>query len=199
MDLSNEKVKSLIADLKLIAADQLDAAFQEAERAKQPLATVLVEKDLISDDNIGKVIADHLGYPFIDLDTVAIDPAVLELLPEVVAKKQKAIVFSRDRDAIKVAMANPGNLALINLLRKKTGQTIIPFYTTSENIRSALAKYQTAIETEFGEIIQANISAAKQGAKAEDVPIIKIVDTLIEHAYQNKASDIHLEPTDALF
>ena len=196
MDLSNEKVKSLIADLKLIAADQLDAAFQEAERAKQPLATVLVEKDLISDDNIGKVIADHLGYPFIDLDTVAIDPAVLELLPEVVAKKQKAIVFSRDRDAIKVAMVNPGNLALINLLRKKTGQEVILFYTTSENIRSALAKYQTAIETEFGEIIQANISAAKQGAKAEDVPIIKIVDTLIEHAYQNKASDIHLEPTD---
>src|SRR3989338_2440681 len=110
MDLSNEKVKSLVADLKLIAADQLEAAFQAAERAKQPLATVLVEKDLISDDNIGQVIADRLGYPFIDLDTVAIDTAVLELLPEGVAKKQKAIVFHRDRDALKVAMANPGNL-----------------------------------------------------------------------------------------
>ena len=52
------------------------------------------------------------------------------------------------------------------------------------------------IEKDFSEIIQENISQAKKGAKAEDLPIIKVVDTIIEYAYENKASDIHIEPTE---
>ena len=118
----------------------------------------------------------------------------MQLIPKVMAKKQKVIAFGRDKKGIKLAMANPGNLTIINLLEKKTGQVVIPYYTTSINIENALARYQRGIQKEFAEIIQENITQAKKGAKAEDLPVIKIVDTIIDYAYENKASDIHIEP-----
>ena len=194
--ITNERLKNLVKQLDLIPQERLEAAFSFAEKNNKPLAGVLVESDLISDDHLGQIIADELGYEFIDLDKVTIDDEVLNLVPKVMAKAQKVITFGRDQKGIKLAMVNPGNLTIIHLLEKKTGQPIIPYLTTRENITNALARYQKGIQKEFAEIIQENISQAKKGLRAEDLPIIKIVDTIIEYAYENKASDIHLEPRD---
>ncbi|OGY46099.1 MAG: hypothetical protein A3A24_03715 [Candidatus Buchananbacteria bacterium RIFCSPLOWO2_01_FULL_46_12] len=194
MQLANEKVKILVQNLDLVPKDRLEEVFAEAEKDNRPLATLLVEHDLISDDQIGQVIADHLGYDFVDLDNTPIDTEVLNIIPEVMAKKQKVVIFGRDKDGIKLAMVNPGNLEIIHLVEKKTGQPVLPYYTTIDNINAALVKYQKEIQKEFASIIKENISAAKKGAKAEDLPIAKIIDTLIEYAYQNKSSDIHVEP-----
>ena len=196
MKISNQKLKFLVENLNLVPPERLEEVYQFAEKNKKALAEVLVESDLISDDHLGQVIADELGYDFIDLDKVAIEDDVLQLIPRVMAEKQKVISFNRDQKGIKLAMVNPGNLTVINLIEKKTGQPVIPYYTTAENITNALAHYQKGIEKEFSEIIQENISQAKKGAKAEDLPIIKVVDTIIEYAYENKASDIHIEPTE---
>ena len=196
MKISNQKLKFLVENLNLVPPERLEEVYQFAEKNKKALAEVLVESDLISDDHLGQVIADELGYDFIDLDKVAIEDDVLQLIPRVMAEKQKVISFDRNQKGIKLAMVNPGNLTVINLIEKKTGQPVILYYTTAENITNALAHYQKGIEKEFSEIIQENISQAKKGAKAEDLPIIKVVDTIIEYAYENKASDIHIEPTE---
>ena len=197
MKVSNQKLKLLVQNLDLIPQEKLDAAFLVAEKDNKPLAEILVDRDLISDDNLGQVIAENLGYDFVDLDKIAIDEEVLRLIPEVMARKQKVIAFARDKEGISLALVNPGNLSMINLIEKKTGQPVIPFYTTNDNITSALAKYQKGIEKEFATIIKENVSQAKKGAKAEDLPVVKIVDTVIEYAYENKASDVHIEPTEA--
>ncbi|MFA6410425.1 MAG: GspE/PulE family protein [Candidatus Buchananbacteria bacterium] len=196
MTITNEKLKLLIEQLDVVPKDRLELAFKIAAEQKKPLATVLVESDLISDEHVGKIIADELGYEFIDLSKVAIEDEVLQLVPKLMAKSQKLIPFAHDKEGIKLAMVNPGNLAAINLLEKKTGETIIPYYTTGVNIENALVLYQKGIQKEFADIISENINQAKDGAKAEDLPIIKIVDTIIEYAYENKASDIHIEPTE---
>ncbi len=194
MKVSNQKIKVLVQGLDLIPKERLEEAFNEAEKNHELLAKVLVEKDLISDDHLGQIISDYLGYEFVDLDRVAIDEEALNIIPEIMARKQKVAIFGRDKDKLKLAMVNPGNLEIINLIEKKTGQVVVPYYTTTENIESALVKYQKGIQKEFGEIIEKNISAAKRGSKAEDLPIVKIIDTIIEYAYENKASDIHIEP-----
>jgi len=194
MKISNQKLKLLVQELDLVPKERLEAAYNYAEKNSRPLAEVLAESDLISDDHLGQIIADELKYDFVDLDKVAIPEEVLNLIPKVMAKKQKVIAFDRTAEGIKLALVNPGNLTVINLLEKKTGQAVIPYYTTEMNIESALAKYQKGIQKEFAEIIQENISQAKKGAKAEDLPVIKIVDTILEYAYENRASDIHIEP-----
>ena len=196
MDISNKKLKELIVDLDLIPEARLESAYKFAEENKKSLAEVVVDNDLLSDDHLGQIIADEMGCPFIDLGNVSIEKDVLHIIPRIMAEKQKVISFERNEKGLKVAMVNPGNISIINLLRKKTGLPIIPYYTTSKNIRLTLAKYQKGIEKEFAEIIQENISEASKGAKAKDLPIIKIVDTIIEYAYENNASDIHIEPSD---
>lgn len=196
MKISNERLKLLLEELDLIPKDRLDAAFKFAEENHRPLGAVVVESDLISDDHLGQIIAGQLGIDFVDLDQEPIDSEVLNLIPKVMAKKQKVIAFGQDEAGIKLAMVNPSDLTVINLLEKKTGLPVIPYYTTYQNIENVLAKYQQGIKKEFADIIQENISQAAHGSRAEDLPIIKIVDTIIEYAYENKASDIHIEPSE---
>lgn len=196
MEISNEKLKNLIADLDLIPKERLESSFKFAQDHKKSLASVLVEGDLISDDHIGQIIADEMGYPFIDLDKVTIEEKTLQLIPKVMAEKQGVIAFEQNENGVKLALVNPGNFQLINLIEKKTGQTVIPYYTTSENIKISLSRYQKGIQNEFAGIIEENISEAKKSLKPEDLPIIKIVETIIQYAYENGASDIHIEPQD---
>ncbi len=193
MEISNQKIKLLVEELDLVPKDKLEEAYDFAEKNHRPMAEVLVSKNLVSDDNLGKIIAEALGFEFIDLSTVAIDPEVVNIIPKVMAKAQKAVVFERTKELVKLAMVNPGNLTVINLVEKKTGQEVQPYYTTQDNLDDAMAGYQQGIQKEFSTIIQENLSQAKN-AKAEDLPIIKIVDTIIEYAQENKASDIHIEP-----
>jgi len=196
MKISNQKLKFLVEKLDLVSRERLETAYKMAEKDHKPLAEVLVAGDLISDDHLGQIIADEMGYDFVDLDKTVIEEDVLKLIPKIMAKTQKVIAFKRAKEGIRLAMVNPGNLAIINLIEKKTGQSVIPFYTTAKNIEIALARYQKGIQKEFAEIIQENISQAKKSAKPEDLPVIKIVDTLVEYAYENNASDIHIEPGD---
>lgn len=196
MLISNQKLKALVAGLDLIPQKQLERLYKQAEEEKKPLDKLLLAKDLIADEQLGQLLADALGYDFVNLNKIVIDEDVLKVVPEIVAKKQKVIAFARDKEGIKLAMANPKNLEIISLLEKKTGQEIVPFYTTEKIIRSALVKYKKEIQEEFSKVVKENVSQAKGGAKAEDIPIIKIVDSIINYGYENKSSDIHIEPLE---
>ncbi|MDD2807535.1 MAG: ATPase, T2SS/T4P/T4SS family [Patescibacteria group bacterium] len=196
MVISNERLKTIIEQLGIIAPERLEGAMVFAQKNKTPLAEVLVDSDLISDDHLGEIIAAELKYEFIDLEKIVIDEAVLKIIPKVMAKAQKIIAFGRAENVLKLAMVNPGNLRLVKLIEKKTGEQAKVYYTTAQNIESALTKYQQSIVKEFAKIIQENISEAKSSKDKNDLPIIKIVDTVIEYAYDNKASDIHIEPLE---
>ncbi|RJR31593.1 type II/IV secretion system protein [Candidatus Parcubacteria bacterium] len=196
MLISNQKLKALVGDLDLISKAQLESACKQADDEKKPLAKLLLSKNLIADEQLGQLIAGSLGYDFIDLTKVVINDDDLKIIPEVVARKQKVISFARGKEGIKLAMANPKNLEIISLLEKKTGQKIIPFYTTEKIIKSVLVKYKKEIQQEFSKQLKENIVKLKGGARAEDIPVVKIVDSIINYGYENKASDIHIEPME---
>src|SRR3989338_5780295 len=139
MKITNQKLKLLIEDLDLVPKDRLKDAFEFAEKNHRFLAEVLVDMNLMSDDHVGRIIADELKYEFVDLDDVVIEDEVLEIIPKVMAEKQKVMAFERTDKGIKLAMVNLGNLNIINLIEKKTGQEVIPYLTTADNIETALA------------------------------------------------------------
>ncbi len=192
--ITNEKVKELVEELDLISSTDLEDAYALAEKNSVSLTRVLVERDLLSDDTIGRVLADFVGYDFVDLDSVAIDDSLLTLIPPLMAKKQGVVVFKRSADGFHIAMVNPGNLQIRSALQKKLGDRLKVFFTTETNLDSALNKYQKQIEKEFADIIEENISEAQKSDKAEDLPVIRIVDTIFEYAFNNHTSDIHIEP-----
>lgn len=197
MKISSEKFKKILVEPGLISEKDFESARKEAEEEGRLLEEVLTEEGLISDEDLGRLVAEELNFPFIDLKKEGISDEVLKIIPELVARMQGVIVFDKTKKGLKLAMTDPENHEMIEWLEKKTGEEIEVFYTTSLAVRDALKFYKKGIKEEFAEIIKNQLEKVKEtGAKAEDMPIIRIVDTLIEYAYENRASDIHIEPLE---
>jgi len=197
MKINKEKLKTLLVEPGYITKEQFKLAAKEAGEQKKDLEDFLIEKGLISDENLGRLIAEELECKFINLRKEAVAEEIIKIVPELVAKNQKVIVFDKTKEGLKVAMADPGNFEMIDWLKRKTGETIIPHYATSRDIKDSLRYYRKELKKTFQEIISTQVEQAKLGkAKVKDIPIIKIVDIIIEYAYENGASDIHIEPLE---
>lgn len=195
--LSSEVLERLLSEYRLITDEQLVLAKERASREKTSFVEALLWFDFISDEQLGRVIADEKKLPFIQLTQQEIPAAVLSYIPELVARKQRVIVFREDERGLSLAMADPGNLEFANFLERKVGIPVIRYYATDRDISEALARYQQGATEAIEEILAKSINeAAEQKTLAVDPPIIRIVDTLLLYAYQNRSSDIHLEPRE---
>lgn len=183
----DEKLLESLKELKIIEDKELNEIFAESKKSKLSFETLLIGKDLISRDNIGKIKADIINLPYISLENTAIDSETLEIIPEIVARKQMIIAFKQDKDGLKVATSDPDNNEIINFLKIKTGLDIEVYYTTEEEIIDALALYSIDTKKAFEGLIE-------QSKTTTEPPIQELVDTIIDHGYKNRASDIHIEP-----
>jgi len=184
-----------LSELGVIDVKALQTAFSESKKTGRELDKILLDKELISDDNLGKVIANNLKLPFVSLTKVPIADEFLRIVPELIAERDKIIAFERDKNGLKVAMANPKDEEIISFLSKKTGEKIIPYFATEKDIENALRLYQKEMQTTFNELLKNQVEKVKN-APIKDAPIAKLIDLLIEYAYENKTSDIHIEPTE---
>jgi type IV pilus assembly protein PilB len=192
--LTNQELFDALSPLGVIDAASLEAALAQATKEDKSLYWVLIEKDLVSDENIGKLIADFLSIPFIELSKTQIDLTLLNIIPEIVARKNTMICFGKDSEGIKVAVANPKNREPITFLEKKTGDRVIVYYATPKDIESAYYYYKKDLQKSFNELLEKQINLKD----TDDKPVAKFVDLLIEYAYANKASDIHIEPLQSI-
>jgi len=188
-------VKTL-QDLQVIDEHALSACVAEAKKTNRPLDDVLVDKALISEKDMGGVIADVLGVPFVLLKEQHIDDAVRDIIPEVVATKQRMIAFKQDKRGLHVASSDPTNLEMKEFLKKKTGMVVIVYYASDKDIRQALTMYAQNVKDVFSDIINESVTKAHTSKGESDPPIIKIVNTIMQYAYQNHASDVHIEPLE---
>lgn len=197
MEISNEKLKELLVEPGHISLEEFQRAVEKSKEEEMSIKDYLVDQGLISDENLGKIIAEEYNYLFINLRKEKIPEKTLKIVPEIVAKEQKIIVFDRNKEGLKVAMSDPDNYKIIKWLEKKTGEKIRVYYTTKKCIADTLYSYRKGLKEEFSDIIKSQVDKAKKlKVKAEDIPIIRIVNTLIEYAYENGASDIHIEPLE---
>jgi type IV pilus assembly protein PilB len=151
-----------------------------------------------------------LGIPFIDLKNQKIEPDILALIPEPIARKNNIVAFRKNIDSLEVAMLDTQDLSAVEFIKKKVGLKILPRLTDVESIKGALLQYQKSLKAEFGDIIKQDIQALKTEAfekngeyeevdlkkMAEDLPIVRIVETLLKHSVLQGASDIHIEPLE---
>jgi len=200
MHVESSQLKSFLEDSDFIDNNELKRAFEESEKQKTYLGELLLKKNLISEINLKKMHAYILGIPFVNLEKKEIPKAVLHIISESVAKKNNVIIFKKDGIKLRVAMLDPGDIQIIDYLKKKTGFEIIPCLTTEKSIKESLRQYKKSLQAEFGEIINTDVTEETDQKElkkiAEDLPIIKIVDTLLEHAILQSASDIHIEPDE---
>lgn len=208
MYIVEKQLREFIKDSGLVSRADFDMAAKEADEKKQSIGGILVEKSKINEDDLRKMQAYLLGIPFVDLKQQRIEFETLSLIPEPIARNHNIVAFKRNADSLEVAMLDTDDLAAIDFIKKKTHFKIFPRLTDTDSIRSALLQYQKSLKAEFGDLIKEETDALKQipegdGAetlsetdlkkRAEDLPIVRIVDTLLKHAVIQNASDIHIE------
>ncbi|RJQ13922.1 type II/IV secretion system protein [Candidatus Parcubacteria bacterium] len=210
MKVEDQQLKAFILDQKLVPEDKLKKAEEKAKKAKRPIEEILREDNLINEIKLAQLKAYILGIPFIDLEKEEIKPDILYTIPEPIARRHNIIAYKKNGRELEVAMLDPSDLQTIEFIRKKSGLRLLPRLTTPSSIKNALRQYQKTLEAEFGEIIKREtgaVSAAIQEGEdhpekeelqkmAEDLPIVRIVDTLIKHAVLQNATDIHIEPSE---
>lgn len=209
MRVEPQQLKSFLLDAGMLSPEQFDAAQAEAEKKKKTIEDILIEKELVSEEKIIKLCAYILGIPFVDLEKETVAPNILKLIPEPIARAHNIIAFRKKAQDLEVAMVDPEDLRTIDFIKKTTNLRILPRLTSISSIKKVLRQYQQTLEAEFGDIIKKEVGGIKQikdeelfGDEsdlqkiAEDLPIIKIVDTLLKHAILQRTSDIHIEPTD---
>ena len=209
MHVSEGELKEFIIDSGLVAKKEIDAAAEDAKAKGQSLGDILVSRGSLTEDALRRIQAYVLGIPFINLKEYRIPADVLGLIPEPTARTHNIVSYKKEGNSLEVAMLDVGDLASIDSVRKKTGLKILPRLTDTESIKSTLLQYQKSLKDEFGDIISTeaekikvvsdsgkDLSGEDLKKMAEDLPIVRIVDTLLRHAISQGASDIHIEPME---
>lgn len=195
MKITEQLLKKILIDAEIVSQKDFNSAKKEAEQKKEPLEKIITEKGLISDEELGQLIADKIGFPFINLRKVKINKEILRIVPEIVAKKQRIIVFGKTKQGLKVAMRHPENLEIREFVERKTGEKVFPYFATETDIGDTLKYYRKEIKEEFEEIIGKTLKEFKKiRAEAQPLPIIRVVNLILSYGYENRASDIHIEP-----
>ncbi|MBM3257659.1 MAG: type II/IV secretion system protein [Candidatus Nealsonbacteria bacterium] len=210
MRVEPQQLKAFLLDAKLITEKQFGEAQKEAEKNNQKVQDVLVCKGIISQEELIKMEAYILGIPFVDLEREKIEDEILKIIPEPIARSNNIVAFRKKGKDLEVAMLDPEDLGTIDFIKKTADFRILPRLTTPQGIKNVLLQYQKSLEAEFGDIIKKEAGDLKTvkdttltekgeaedlKKAAEDLPVIKIIDTLLKHAILGRASDIHIEPT----
>lgn len=209
MRVEEQQLKAFLLDTNLVSKKQLEEAEKTAQKTNKKLEDVLLSENLVKEEELIKLKAYILGIPFVNLEKETVSPEILKIIPEPIARKNNIIAFKKEGSSLQVAMLDPKDLQTIEFIKKKANLKILPRLTTSESIKNILKQYQKTLEAEFGEIIKKETGMVRQIKEegevpegedlkkaAEELPIIKIVDTLLKHAIIQSASDIHIEPLE---
>jgi len=208
--IQDEQLKRFILDSGLVPKKDLSEAEKNAKDEKRTLAEALIAGGHMTEDDLRRVESYVLGIPFVSLQDIKVDFEILSIIPEPVARNHNIIAYKKNDDSLEVAMLDTADLPAIDFIKKKVGLKILPRLTDTESMREALRQYQKTLKDEFGEIIMKESSALKVIAEengeetseadlkkmAEDLPVVRIVDTLLRHAIIQGASDIHIEPME---
>src|SRR5258708_290691 len=211
MTISDAQLKKFILESKLVSRTDLDEADKKAQEKKQKLGNILLSDGKISETDLKKMEAYVLGIPFVNLTKEKIDSSVLSLIPEPIARNYNIISYKKSDNTLEVAMLDVDDMPVIDFIKKRSGFKIVPRLTDSASIKSALVQYRKSLQMEFDTIIQKESKSIKEASSkqdksegeksaaelkqmAEDLPVVKIVDSLIFHAILQNASDIHIEP-----
>lgn len=195
MRMSDNLAEKILRDSHLISPVQLNELKAEVRATHVPLADLALSRQVISEEQFTKAFAEELELPFAKLPLSDLPPAYLRLLPERIARRYRAIVFDvADNDTKSVAIDSPLSPEVSEMLPKLLGDNYKLFIAPSSHIHSALDTYRH-LNVNHSEVV--NRTVEQPGVEIKDNPAIyKTLHYIIEKAIENRASVIHIEPSD---
>lgn len=192
MVIPDQELQELLVKMGLLDQNKLIEVQEYMKNASVGFTESLLQKNIISDEQLGISIANHLKIPFVTLSKIAIPQEVFHIIPEKIARKQKVIAFGRDDTGIKVALADPKNADILQFISQKTQQKVIPHLATERDINNTFYIFKKELQKAFDEMV----GPSKNDKYLKEAPVSRIVDLIIETAFFDKVSDIHIEPQE---
>ncbi len=197
---------TLLKQKKIISADTIALLQKDPATTAGNWEDLLLEKGGVKEEQLLAVKSELLKIPIADLRNERIDQDVLQLVPEPIAHRHKVISFSKAKDGLHLAMVDPLDLQTKEFIQKKTGLPIVVFLIGKTSLDFGLSKYHSNLEGEIKHLVSGESTIKTDTVKPDEVeglkkmageiPVIRVVETLLEYAIFEKASDIHVEPQE---
>jgi type IV pilus assembly protein PilB len=209
------KLGELLIKEGLLSQADLEKAIAAQRQDGGRLGEIIVKLGITQEEEIIRVLGKQLGIPYFTLGTGMLKPTIGQKLenfiPHEYAMKNYVLPLSHTLKSITVAMSDPLDLLLLDNLRKLTGCEINPVIATKADILKAIDEFygratmlKDAVNASYeeagshvidaSEAIESELSLDKLIARAEEAPVVKLVDLIIRQAINERASDIHIEP-----
>ncbi len=213
--IKTKKLGEILLDYSLITREQLARGIDEQKKNNRRMGEVLTELGFVAEEKLARALSAQLGIPYVDLNTVVVEPEAIDLLAERVAHKNLALPLSVDRKFITVVMADPLDFEAIHDISFAANREVRPAIAPIKEIKTAIRRFyhlSHPLEKILGEIKGGSIEVIPDQESSEDTemmeevakkvdspPIIRLVNSVIVHAARNRASDIHFEPREKAF
>ncbi|MFM5295032.1 MSHA fimbrial ATPase MshE [Aeromonas veronii] len=201
------RLGDLLVQEQIISDDQLQLALQQQRQTGRKLGSTLIDLGFISEVQLLQFLARQLDVPFFDLNNLTIDAAAVPLLPEVQARRYRALAVNLTDDKVTVAMSDPADLSALDAIAAllsprimvlavaREGQLLEYFdrlYRRTREIESFAEQLQEEYQDSGFELGSSNLGANDEG----EATVAKLLRSLFEDAVQVGASDIHIEPDE---
>ena len=199
------RLGDLLTSVGLITEDQLKAALEAQKTSHKRLGTVLIEEGIISEQHLIETLEMQLGIDFIDLSRVHIPMDLAQVLPKAIAKKHSVVPVRLEKDELVLAMADPLNFVAIEDANTATRRRVSPRIATAAAVDRAIATLygnegaaraieEIKFESAGRESVQIRPASEDLEDETQSAPTVRLVNSIIERAAVERASDIHLEP-----
>jgi len=188
-----EKLKEILLKNKIVSEIDWHQMKKNANRRRRGIEDVLIERGFLNERYLYELIGDELKIPYINLRKQKLKPEILEELDEKTIRAAKAIPFALEGRKLKVAFVNPTNKESLEMIKQATKKKIDIYITNYKGFRSASRLYQKNIKEEIKKILETKIPQSPDTPNKMELPIIRIIDAILEAALFERASDIHIE------
>jgi type IV pilus assembly protein PilB len=203
MRISDALVIGLLKESRKVSDEQLTSLLEQQKTEKKPLQDLVIKNTLLPEADLTKLYAAKIDVPFVELIPKNLKKEVFGLIPEHIARQYNAILFDIQPSGTRMlAMEDPDDVQAFSFLQKQLGSNIKVYIATRSNILAALEQYRSNIGNELTEVIAEGSGAGpteeevSEADVAEDSPVAKTVNLIIEYAIKEGASDIHIEPRE---
>lgn len=200
------RLGEILAEAGLVTEDQLHEALQASGKGnKRRIGETLVQLGYLTETDIYAAVGEQLGVPFVSLSYYSVDPDVISLIPEQMARQHKIIPLFKVRNSLTLGMADPLNIAVIDQVVRETSLEVEPAICSDREIDQSIDHYygtssdiDEVIEVLRGEEeeVEDHVDAHTLTQMATDAPIVKLVNLMLAQAVKEGASDIHVNPEE---
>ena len=194
MTLDNDKIKEILLSENYLTKEDLLQGEQAAQSYNLSLGDALISENLITREILGQAMGEYYGVAFLDINKEKIDEKLLLQIPQSLVTAKEAAAIMQNGQELYVGMVNPSDTATLKLIGKKLGLKPVAHYIFPNDLNDILSLYQGSLLDEFNKV-QAQVTDEATPREAKDEAIIQIVDMLLRHGFNAKASDIHIEPS----